>query len=58
MGTKTLVIMAAVVSASIGAVALLANTKQAKTKRMLKKAGKAMYTVGTMLRTMSCASTN
>jgi hypothetical protein len=48
-----LVITLAVIGASAGAVALLTNSKQAKAKRMLKKTGKVMYTVGTMLRTMS-----
>ena len=48
-----LVITLAVVGASAGAVALLTNSKQAKAKRMIKKTGRAMYTVGTMLRTLS-----
>ena len=48
-----IMISLAIVGASAGAVALLANSKQARAKRMIKRTGKAMYTVGTMLRTLS-----
>ena len=62
MGTKGFIVMAAVVSASVGAVALIANTKQAKMKRMLKKTGKAMSNAiimsAPMLRSMSTAGSN
>jgi hypothetical protein len=48
-----IIIALAVVGASAGAVALLTNSKQAKAKRVIKRTGRAMYTVGTMLRTLS-----
>jgi len=54
MGKKLLIITGAVAAVGIGAAGILANTKQMRTRRILKKAGKAIYTVGTMLRTLSC----
>jgi hypothetical protein len=48
-----IIIALAVVGASAGAVAILTNSKQAKAKRVIKRTGRAMYTVGTMLRTLS-----
>ena len=36
------------------ALAFLKNSKMMKTKRAVKRISNAMYTVGTMLRTLSC----
>ncbi len=54
MGKKILITTVALAAAGVGVAGILMNTKQARTRRMLKKTGKAMYTIGTMLRTLSC----
>ncbi len=54
MGKKIWLIAGAAAAVGLGTAGILANTKQAKTRRVMKKAGAVMYTVGTMLRTLSC----
>ena len=51
---KTLIIGGAVAAALTGAVVFIKNSKMMKTKRMVKRISTTMYTVGTMLRTLSC----
>ena len=50
---KILLIAAAVAGAALGAVGLAKNSKKLKARRMVKRIGNAMYSVGTMLRTIS-----
>ena len=50
---KILLISAAVGAAVFGALGLLKNSKKLKARRMIKRIGNAMYSVGTMLRTVS-----
>ena len=51
---KMLIIIGAVSAALIGALAFLKNSKMMKAKRTVKRISNTMYTVGTMLRTLSC----
>ena len=51
---KTLIIGGAVVAALTGAIVFVKNSKMMKTRRMIKRISTTMYTVGTMLRTLSC----
>ena len=51
---KMLIIIGAVSAALIGALAFLKNSKMMKAKRAVKRISNTMYTVGTMLRTLSC----
>ena len=51
---KTLIIGGAVAAALVGSVVFLKNSKMMKTRRAVKRISSAMYTVGTMLRTLSC----
>lgn len=57
MGKKILIAVAAVAAVGAGA-GLILNSKQMRTKRMFKKASRAMYVAGTMLRTLSCQVTD
>ena len=54
MFKKTLIIGGAVAAALVGSVVFLKNSKMMKTRRAVKRISSAMYTVGTMLRTLSC----
>ena len=51
---KTLIIGGAAVAALVGTAVFLKNSKMMKTRRAVKRISSAMYTVGTMLRTLSC----
>ena len=51
---KMIIIIGAVSAALIGALAFLKNSKMMKAKRTVKRISNTMYTVGTMLRTLSC----
>lgn len=52
---KKMIIIGGALAAALTGVALLAkNSKMMKTKRAVKRISSAMYTVGTMLRTLSC----
>lgn len=51
---KIFIIFGASMAAIIGAVVFVKNSKMMKTKRAVKRISSAMYTVGTMLRTLSC----
>jgi len=52
---KKMLIIGGAVTAAVTGVALFAkNSKMMKTKRAVKRISGAMYTVGTMLRTLSC----
>ncbi len=51
---KTLIIAGASTVALVGTLAFLKNSKMMKTRRMVKRISTTMYTVGTMLRTLSC----
>ena len=53
MWKKVFLISAAVGAAALGAVGLAKNSKKIKMHRLMKKAGMAMYNVGTMLRVLS-----
>ncbi len=50
---KILLISAAVVAAVLGVFGFAKNSKKMKARRMVKRVGNAMYTAGTMLRTLS-----
>ena len=56
MGKKILIAAAAVAAVGAGA-SLILNSRQMKMRRMFKRASKAMYVAGTMLRTLSCQVT-
>jgi 2-keto-3-deoxy-6-phosphogluconate aldolase len=57
MKTKGVIITAAaLLAAGAGTAGILMNTRKAKMKRLAKRTGKAMYTAGTVLRTLSCQS--
>ena len=49
-----IIIGGALAAALTGVVLLAKNSKMMKTKRAVKRISSAMYTVGTMLRTLSC----
>jgi uncharacterized membrane protein YidH (DUF202 family) len=51
---KMFIIAGAVAAALIGTLAFLKNSKMMKTRRTVKRISNTMYTVGTMLRTLSC----
>ena len=51
---KMLIIGGAAVAALVGTAVFLKNSKMMKTRRAVKRISSAMYTVGTMLRTLSC----
>lgn len=53
MWKKVFLISAAAGAAILGAVGLAKNSKKIKMHRLMKKAGTAMYNVGTMLRVLS-----
>ena len=50
---KILLIATAALGAVLGVVGLAKNSKKMKARRMVKRIGNAMYTAGTMLRTLS-----
>ena len=50
---KILLISTAVVAAALGVFGFAKNSKKMKARRMVKRIGNAMYTTGTMLRTLS-----
>ena len=50
---KIVWISAAVGAAMLGAFGLVKNSKKMRARRMIKRIGNAMYSVGTMLRTLS-----
>ena len=54
MFKKMIIIGGALAAALTGVVLLAKNSKMMKTKRAVKRISSAMYTVGTMLRTLSC----
>ena len=54
MFKKIFIIVGAALAALIGALAFLKNSKMMKAKRTVKRISNTMYTVGTMLRTLSC----
>ena len=55
MGKKIVLISgAAIVLAGAGATGLILTSKKAKMRRFVKRTGKTMYTVGTMLQALSC----
>ncbi len=49
-----LITTAALLAAGAGTASILMNTKKARMKRLARKTSKAMYTAGTVLRTLSC----
>ncbi len=53
-GTPIIIAMAALAVAGASTAGILLNSKKARFKRMAKRTGRAMYTVGTVLRTLSC----
>ena len=50
---KILLIATAVIGTALGIFGLAKNSKKMKARKMIKRIGSAMYTVGTMLRTIS-----
>ena len=50
---KLLLISGAVAAAVLGIFGFAKNSKKMKARRMIKRVGSAMYTAGTMLRTLS-----
>ena len=50
---KLLLISGAVTAAVLGIFGFAKNSKKMKARRMIKRVGSAMYTAGTMLRTLS-----
>ena len=50
---KILLIATAALGAVLGFVGLAKNSKKLRARRMVKRIGNAMYTAGTMLRTLS-----
>ena len=50
---KILLIGAAAVGAVLGVIGLAKNSRKMKARRMIKRIGNAMYSIGTMLRTIS-----
>ena len=50
---KILLIATAALGAVLGVVGLAKNSKKMKARKMIKRIGNAMYTAGTMLRTLS-----
>jgi hypothetical protein len=53
-GIKFLIAASAIAAVGAGTAGIVMNTKKSKMKRLAKKTGKVMYTVGTVLRTISC----
>ena len=53
-GIKIAIAVFAMLVAGVGAAGVLMNTKRARMRRLAKKTGRAMYAVGTVLRTLSC----
>lgn len=54
MFKKIFIISGASIATVIGAVVFVKNSKMMRTRRAVKRISSAMYTVGTMLRTLSC----
>lgn len=53
-GIKIAIAVFALLVAGAGTAGVLMNTKRARMRRLAKKTGRAMYAVGTVLRTLSC----
>lgn len=53
-GIKVLIAASALAAVGAGTAGIVMNTKKSKMKRLAKKTGQVMYTVGTVLRTLSC----
>ena len=53
MAKKVLLISAATAALGLGAFTLIANSKKIKMKRAMHRASVVMYTVGTVLRSLS-----
>ena len=53
-GLKIILAVSALILAGVGTAGALMNTKKARMRRLTKKTGRAMYAVGTVLRTLSC----
>jgi len=53
-GLKIILAVSALSLAGVGTAGALMNTKKARMRRLAKKTGRAMYAVGTVLRTLSC----
>lgn len=53
-GLKIILAVSALILAGVGTAGALMNTKKARMRRLAKKTGRAMYAVGTVLRTLSC----
>ena len=56
MSKKILVGGLLLAAAGAATAGLIANSKQMRMKRMLQRAGKTMFVVGTALRNLSCQS--
>ncbi len=54
MSKKILVVGLLLAAAGAATAGLIANSKQMRMKRMLGRAGKTMFVVGTALRNLSC----
>ena len=57
MGKKFLIISSAVILAGAGATGLILTSKKAKMRRLIKRTGRTMYNVGSMLQALSCQQT-
>ena len=53
-GLRIILAVSALLLAGVGTAGALMNTKKARMRRLAKKTGRAMYAVGTVLRTLSC----
>ncbi len=53
-GLKIILAVSALILAGVGTAGALMNSKKARMRRLAKKTGRAMYAVGTVLRTLSC----
>ena len=55
MGKKMVITMVALIAAAgAGTAGILLTNKKLKMRRFVKRTGKNMYTLGTMLRALSC----
>jgi len=53
-GIKILIGATAVAAVGAGTAGILMNTKKARMRRIVKNAGKVMYSVGNVLQVLSC----
>lgn len=53
-GIKILIGATALAAVGAGTAGLLMNTKKARMRRLVKKTGRIMYTVGNVLQILSC----